>query len=233
MSDLSEDLARDVDCWPSDDEDEDDIRFADPDERSKTEQVNKRQLIPAESFKSKRSLAKSGKSAKSNLTSVKAREKLAQKENPTLAMIYMATFCLLRALSYVCVDSLYERQEDMSPWHMFFMRSCMGIAIMTLHVNVKLKKETWDCVTLAASGPLAFKTGASVTTNLIQFSITKFLPATIISIVANLAPILVVVLAFLILKEEIRKFDVLMILLTLAGIFTIILGGDSSDSGKE
>ena len=48
-----------------------------------------------------------------------------------------------------------------------------------------------------------------------------------------LAPILVVVLAFLILKEEIRKFDVLMIILTLGGIFTIILGGDSSDSGKE
>ena len=116
---------------------------------------------------------------------------------------------------------------------MFFMRSCMGIAIMTLHVNVNLKKETWDCVTLAASGPLAFKTGASVATNLIQFSITKFLPATIISIVSNLAPILVVILAFLILKEQIRKFDVLMIILTLVGIFVIILGGDDSEESSK
>jgi len=233
MSDLSEDLARDIDCWPSDEENEDDIRFSGIHDKSNADQVDKRQLIPAESFRSKRTLAKSGKSMKSNLTSVKAREKLAQKENPTLAMIFMATFCLLRALSYVCVDSLYERQPEMSPWHMFFMRSCMGIAIMTLHVNVKLKKETWDCVTLAASGPLAFKTSASVATNLIQFSITKFLPATIISIVSNLAPIIVVILAFMILKEQIRRFDVLMIILTLVGIFVIILGGDDSEESSK
>ena len=115
---------------------------------------------------------------------------------------------------------------------MFFMRSCMGIVIMALHVNVKLKKETWDCVSLAGCGALAFKTFTGVTTNLIQFSTTKSPPATIISIVSNLAPILVVILAFLILKEKIRGFDVLMIILTLVGIFTIILGGDSEQSEK-
>ena len=70
---MSEDLARDVDCWPSDDETEDDIRLAAPNERSNTEQVDKTRAISALSIRSKQTLAKSRKSTKSNLTSYKAR----------------------------------------------------------------------------------------------------------------------------------------------------------------
>eukprot|EP00354_Favella_ehrenbergii_P007808 CAMPEP_0170453044 /NCGR_PEP_ID=MMETSP0123-20130129/1756_1 /TAXON_ID=182087 /ORGANISM="Favella ehrenbergii, Strain Fehren 1" /LENGTH=326 /DNA_ID=CAMNT_0010715283 /DNA_START=536 /DNA_END=1517 /DNA_ORIENTATION=+ len=147
-----------------------------------------------------------------------------------MAIFYFAMFCLLRSITYVVVDTLYERQPDMSPWQMFFMRSCMGIAIMTLHMNRNVKKETWDSIECRKSGPLVFKTFTGVSTNLIQYSVTKFIPATIISIVANLAPIIVVILAFLILKETVRKFDVLMILL---GDLYHHLGGDeAAESGK-
>ena len=63
---------------------------------------------------------------------------------------------------------------------------------------------------------------------------TKFIPLTIISVVNNLSPIIVLVLAFLILKEVIRKFDMLMIVLTLVGIFGVIFGGSNTtgDDGK-
>jgi len=47
--------------------------------------------------------------------------------------------------------------------------------------------------------------------------------------VANLAPVIVVVMAFLVLKEVIRKFDLLMMMLTLVGIFVTILCGSSSN----
>ena len=114
------------------------------------------------------------------------------------------------------------------------MRSIMGIVIMTAHLNRKLKKETFDGIKCKESGGLSFKTFTGVTTNLIKYSITKFIPATVISVVSNLAPIIVVVLAYMILKEQIRKFDLLMILLTLVGIFTIILGGhDTGDQKAE
>ena len=43
----------------------------------------------------------------------------------------------------------------------------------------------------------------------------------------NLAPLIVIVLAYLILKEEIRKFDLLIMLLTLAGVIAVILGGNA------
>ena len=69
-------------------------------------------------------------------------------------------------------------------------------------------------------------------TNIINYSVTKYIPLTIISIVNNLSPIIVCVLAFLILKEQIRRFDVIMMLLTLVGIFGVILLA-APDDGTE
>ena len=68
---------------------------------------------------------------------------------------------------------------------------------------------------------------------MINYSVTKYIPLTIISIVSNLAPIIVVVLAFLILKEVIRKFDLLMMMMTLVGIFGVILGGDDENESSD
>ena len=59
-------------------------------------------------------------------------------------MIYFALYCFIYAVSYVTVDLLYKRVEGLSPWQMFFIRSTMGILIMTIHYNCRLKKETWD-----------------------------------------------------------------------------------------
>lgn len=49
----------------------------------------------------------------------------------------------------------------------------------------------------------------------------------------NLAPLVVIVLAFLILKEEIRKFDLLIMILTLLGTFAVILGGTATASDEQ
>lgn len=105
--------------------------------------------------------------------------------------------------------------------------------MMTIQLNIHLKRDTWDTVTRDSVGSLIFKTAASTATNIINYSVSKYLPLTIISIVSNLAPIIVVVLAFLILKETIRKFDLLMLVLTLVGIFGVILTGDDENTGER
>ena len=123
---------------------------------------------------------------------------------------------------------LYNREKNLKAFPMLFMRSVFGIGLMAIQINRHLKRDTWDSVTRDQAGSLVFKTFTGTTTNIIQYSVTKFIPLTIISIVSNLAPIIVVVLAFLILKEVIRKFDLAMMLLTLVGIFAVILGGTAS-----
>ena len=138
-------------------------------------------------------------------------------------------YTFFRTLSYVFVDLLYEREEKLKPFPMMFMRSIIGIAFMLILVNVDLKKDTWDSVTRDHAGSLTFKTFAGTIKDIINFSTSKYIPLTIISVFSNLAPIAVVALAYLILKEVVKKFDIAMILLTLAGIFLCIFGADNSD----
>ena len=144
-------------------------------------------------------------------------------------------YCFLKTLSYVVCEMLYNRNPELLPFPMLFIRSAWGILIMVVMINVNLKKDTWDCVTRDQSCSLVFKTFTGTTTNIINYSVTKYIPLTIISIVANLSPIIVIVFAFLILKETIRRFDLLMMLLTLVGIFAVILGGDNEnpDANEE
>lgn len=104
---------------------------------------------------------------------------------------------------------------------------------MMIQLNVSVKKETIDSVTKDKVGALIFKTFTGTTTNMINYSVSKFIPLTIISVVANLAPLIVVVLAFLILKEVIRKFDLLMMMLTLLGIFGVIFGGNAENEDTD
>ena len=80
---------------------------------------------------------------------------------------------------------------------------------------------------------LIFKTFASTTTNIINYSAAKYLPLTIVAVVANLTPIVVVVLACCILKEKISRFDLVMMILTLGGIFGVIVGGKEENATEE
>lgn len=60
-------------------------------------------------------------------------------------------------------------------------------------------------------------------TNIINYSVTKYIPLTLIAIVNNMSPLICVILAFFILKERVKGFEILMIVLTVAGIFVVVL----------
>ena len=74
-------------------------------------------------------------------------------------------------------------------------------------------------------GPLIFRTIQGTFTNIIYFSVTKFLPLTFIAIVNNMGPLVTVVLAYFILKENLKCFEIVMITLSVGGVVTVILTG--------
>ena len=84
---------------------------------------------------------------------------------------------------------------------MLFMWSGIGMGIILIQENINIKKNTWDCIPKGGGGALAFKTLTGTVTYIINYSVTKYIPLTIISVVNNLSPIIVIVMAFLILKE--------------------------------
>ena len=92
-------------------------------------------------------------------------------------------------------------------------------------VNKELKPAVWDGVDRKSVGPLIFRTIQGTCTNIINYSVTKFLPLTLIAIVNNMGPLVTVVLAYFILKENLKLFEIVMITLTVGGVVTVILTG--------
>lgn len=106
---------------------------------------------------------------------------------------------------------------------MLFMRSLFALTFQLIIVNKDLKPAVWDGVDRKSAGPLVFRSIQGTMTNIINYSVTKFLPLTLIAIVNNMSPLITLVLAFFILKEKIKKFEILMIVLTVAGVVTVIV----------
>lgn len=59
---------------------------------------------------------------------------------------------------------------------------------------------------------------------------TKVLPLTLIAIINNMGPLVTVILAYFILKEKLKTFEVVILLLTVAGVAEVVSTGEPQAS---
>ena len=151
-------------------------------------------------------------------------------------------YTILKSLSYVFVQELYnlntytdpdEAYKTLQPYQLLFARSAIAVTTVAVVLNVKLKKSVWDPVNRTNSGPLIFRTIQGTISNFINYSVAKYIPSSIISVISQITPIATVVLAFFILKEVIKVFDSILMGVNLVAIFLTILGSTETDSGLE
>ena len=117
---------------------------------------------------------------------------------------------------------------------MLVMRSAFAILCQIIYLNRNLKKAVWDGINRTNSGPLIVRSSQGSITNIINYSVTKFLPLTMIAIVNNLGPPITVLCCFLILKEKLKLFEMIMVALTVAAILVVVIGGtDGSDQTEQ
>ena len=145
------------------------------------------------------------------------------------ALIYIL-YTILYSLGFLFSTLLYDRNEDLNSFQMLTMRASFSILLMMVFVNVKLKKAVWDGVDRKSSCPLFFRSVQGSLTNVINFTAAEVVPLTMISIVNNMGPVCQVILAYFILKESLRCFEILMLVLTVVGIFVVVIFADSEDS---
>ena len=77
-------------------------------------------------------LSSQGVTKKTKATSTRTREKLAKADKPALGIFYFVLYTFLKTLSYVVVQMLYNRETNLKPFPMLFIRSAFGIAIMVI-----------------------------------------------------------------------------------------------------
>ena len=118
----------------------------------------------------------------------------------------------------------------MTPFQFMLMRSVFATALSICIVNVKMKKYLWDGINRGNVVPLIARTATGTISNLINYSVTKFLPLTLIAVINNLNPPCVVVLAYFVLNEKLKAFEMILLVLTVVAVLIFACFGDTSSS---
>ena len=139
---------------------------------------------------------------------------------------------VLKSVALLCTGLLYARNPTIGPFQLLIMPCLFGIAIQMIELNIGLKKAVWDGINKTNVAPLIMRTCQGVISNLISTAVTKAIPLTIIGVVNNLAPVIVVIAAFFILKERLKVFEIVTIVLTICCVIVIVVGGDAG-SGDD
>lgn len=156
---------------------------------------------------------------------------LEQKDQPVKASIIFIIYTLIKTSSFVLTSLLYIRNENLSPFQMLLMRSVLGWIFQIIWVNKALKKACWDDINCGNVGPLATRVFQGSITNIVNYSVTKYISLTFIAVVNGMGPPLTVTLCFLLLKERINCFESIMLLIIVVGtlIYSIAPSGSASD----
>ena len=104
------------------------------------------------------------------------------------------------------------------------MRSTWSLSILLLMINVRVKKIMVDSVRKDDYPYLAFRSLSSTFTQIINTFSSKYIPLTIIGVVNNLSPLIVVLMAFIFLGERLKVIEIVFLGFLAAGIFVTVIG---------
>ena len=158
--------------------------------------------------------------------------KVIEQDQPLQGTIYFILYTIFYSLAFLCAAYLYDRNPDLVPFQMLTMRATFALTCLTIFYNKELKKAIWDDIDLKSSPPLIFRSLQGCYDDFISFTATAVIPLTMISIINNLSPLTTVVLAYYVLKERIRAFEIFIIILTVVGIFDVVIFADSDSSSS-
>ena len=105
-------------------------------------------------------------------------------------------------------------------------RSVVGIIVMILWQNVGLKKAVWDGISRDTVSPLVFRSFQGAAVQTINYGTTKYLVLTAIAIITSLNPLVTVVMAYLILKEKIQRFEIGVLFFSVIAIIAFSITGE-------
>ena len=167
-----------------------------------------------------------------------AKKKVEEADKPMLGTAFYIVYTVMKALSFVFVSYLYNNNDysgtdeeylSLNPWQLLFGKSLVSVLTLLLWLNVSLKKNVYNGINRTNVGPLVYRTIQGSISNMINYSVAKFIPSSIISVVNSLSPIITVCLAYFLLKEIVKWFDIFICTLNFSAIVVTIVGADPSE----
>ena len=113
-------------------------------------------------------------------------------DQPIKGTTFYIIYTVLKSLSFVFVSYLYELNTDtedpdspknLSPYQLLFARSAVALTFMIFWLNISLKKNVYDGINRTNVSPLIFRTLQGTISNFINYSVTKFIAASIVAVI--------------------------------------------------
>jgi len=157
------------------------------------------------------------------------------KDNPVKGTIYFIIHGVISAVNFFVVKAAFDRNPDMSPWQMTLARASVSCLIMLIWLNINLKTALIDNVDRSTVPSLVFRCLQGAISVTITFTCLKYLPVSTVGIVNRMQPAIVVFIAFFVLSERLKSFDILTLILATAGAVLIVVGmqGEPRDAVEQ
>ena len=100
-----------------------------------------------------------------------------------------------------------------------------------IYLNFNLKSEIYTKLKGIPKKPLIFRNIQSGSAAIVNTAVAGVLSLTMIAIIKSLIPTFVIIIAWLALKEQLKMFELVIMMLTIAGIIVILV--DGKETGQD
>ena len=133
-------------------------------------------------------------------------------------------FTLLNAGTYIVAKCLYIAYPDLNPYQLVFIRSAFSLFYLACMINFKAKRifyDEWDRKYLV---PMVFRSFQSAISSIINMVAVLHIDVVIVSLVNNMTPVFVCLLAMCLLGERLKRVEVAFMTATFVCVILIIVG---------
>lgn len=127
---------------------------------------------------------------------------------------------------------LFNKYPNIGAFELIVARSVISLIVLLVYLNVKVVKVTVTQVKGKPKGALVFRCVQSSVAMILKTIITKYLSITLISIVYNMIPMFVIIIAWLLLREKIDRIEIAILGLTVILLSAIVWDGHKKNDDK-
>ena len=134
-------------------------------------------------------------------------------------------------MNLVTAGFIFRDNPALGSFQLLYARSIIANISIAVWLRGDLKRVTYDEVVGQHNKELSFRSAQSAWANMIKTISQKYISLTLVSVIANLAPPLTVVMALLLLGEGLRMFEGVLMTLQLGCAMLVLFGAPGTDYG--
>ena len=153
-------------------------------------------------------------------------------DRPKLAIFYFVMYTLVSTYCLIAGKFFKTWYPEMSTFQLLFYRGFTAVIIMFFYMGRETKQLLVDDVSVETFPPLAFRIFQGVSCQFIRYWSMGFFSLSMIGVICKLAPVVTVILAYIVLKERLTTAEITLLVIAVASSLLVTIGDHQKDGKK-